>query len=96
MRRKRHHRKSSDLNSSNFKDHDKNVSSKSTNNIQLQKERTDSPKYVNIYNKSHLKMILHFILLKFSILLQIFFNIFNVFINDFSKPIFYIFLRITL
>lgn len=73
MRRKRHHRKSSDLNSSNFKDHDKNVSSKSTNNIQLQKERTDSPKYVNIYNKSRLKMILNLILLKFSILMHIFF-----------------------
>lgn len=53
MRRKRHHRKSSDLNSSNFKDHDKNVSSKSTNNIELQKERTDIPKSVNICNKSH-------------------------------------------
>lgn len=73
MRRKRHHRKSSDLNSSNFKDHDKNVSSKSTNNIQLQKERTDSPKYVNIYNKSRLKMIQNLILLKFSILMHIFY-----------------------
>lgn len=73
MRRKRHHRKSSDLNSSNFKDHDKNVSSKSTNNIQLQKERTDPPKYVNISNKSRLKMIQNLILLKFSILMHIFY-----------------------
>lgn len=74
MRRKRHHRKSSDLNSSNFKDHDKNVSSKSTNNIELQKERTDSPKSVNICNKSHFKIILDFILLKFTIIMQIFFK----------------------
>lgn len=55
MRRKRHHRKSSDLSSSNFKDHDKTASSKSTNNIQLQKERTDSSKYVNIYDNYILK-----------------------------------------